>query len=106
MLAPFSSVSCAISGQTGLNLARKSAPDLVPWEADMPALNGLVVCRAFKSDPPLAGVPIIVLSSHDSVELRVLGLKLGAVDFITKPVAAADITRVRTRIPAARSQRA
>lgn len=106
-LADFAPVRFAISGKTGLKLARKSTPDLVLLDVDMPELNGFEVCKAFKADPALARVPIIFLSGHESLELRAQGFKLGAVDFITKPSTAAEIlARVRVQTLAQVSQRA
>jgi diguanylate cyclase (GGDEF)-like protein len=57
------------------------------------------VCKAFKADLLLAAVPIIFLTSHQSMELEAIGLQLGAVDFVTKPPhAALLLARVRAQI--------
>src|ERR1700736_1148816 len=67
------------------------------WDVEMPDLNGFEVCKAFKSDPRLAAVPIVFISSHESPELETAGLKLGAADFISKPPhASLVLARVRT----------
>jgi len=97
ILANFGPLRFANSGRVALKLARESVPDLVLLDVDMPELSGFEVCKAFKSDPALAHVPIIFITSHESVELETLGLQLGAVDFINKPPhAALVLARVRT----------
>jgi diguanylate cyclase (GGDEF)-like protein len=99
MLAEFSPLRFATSGADALLLARRAVPDLVVLDVEMPGLDGFEVCKAFKADPLLAAVPIIFLTSHQSVELEAKGLKLGAVDFITKPPhAALVLARVRAQI--------
>jgi diguanylate cyclase (GGDEF)-like protein len=87
----------ATSGRMALKLARESVPDLVVLDVDMPELSGFEVCKEFKSDPALAQVPIIFITSHESAQLETLGLQLGAVDFISKPPhASLVLARVRT----------
>jgi diguanylate cyclase (GGDEF)-like protein len=87
----------ATSGHLALKLARESVPDLVLLDIDMPELSGFEVCKQFKSDPKLAEVPIIFITSHESPQLETLGLQLGAVDFISKPPhASLVLARVRT----------
>jgi diguanylate cyclase (GGDEF)-like protein len=80
-----------------LKLARESVPDLVLLDISMPEFSGFEVCKAFKSDPLLAEVPIILMTSHESPQLDAKGLKLGAADFIRKPThAPLVLARVRT----------
>jgi diguanylate cyclase (GGDEF)-like protein len=63
----------------------------------MPELSGFEVCKAFKSDPALAEIPIVFVTSHESAQLEAKGLALGAADFISKPPhAALVLARVRT----------
>jgi diguanylate cyclase (GGDEF)-like protein len=85
ILCDFSPLRFATSGRAALKLARESAPDLVLLDVDMPELSGFEVCKAFKSDPALAEVPIIFITSHESAQLEAKGLELGAADFISKP---------------------
>jgi diguanylate cyclase (GGDEF)-like protein len=87
----------ATSGRAALKLAHECAPDLVLLDVDMPELSGFEVCKAFKSDPALAEVPIIFITSHESAQLETKGLELGAADFIGKPPhAPLVLARVRT----------
>jgi PleD family two-component response regulator len=85
ILSDFSRLRFATSGRAALKLARESTPDLMLLDVDMPELSGFEVCKAFKSDPALAEVPIIFITSHESAQLQAKGLELGAVDFISKP---------------------
>ena len=97
ILGEFAPLRFATSGHAALRLARESAPDLVLLDVDMPEYSGFEVCKAFKSDPALAEVPIIFITSHESAQLEAKGLELGAADFIGKPPhAALVLARVRT----------
>lgn len=97
ILGEFAPLRFATSGQAALKLARESTPDLVLLDVDMPEYSGFEVCKAFKSDPALAEVPIIFITSHESAQLEAKGLELGAADFIGKPPhAALVLARVKT----------
>jgi CheY-like chemotaxis protein len=107
ILAEFTPVRFAMSGQTALKLARKSTPDLVLLDVQMADLNGFEICKAFKADPALAHVPIIFSSGQVSVEFEALALELGAVDVITKSQAPTILlAKVRARIAVMRGQSA
>ena len=97
ILSDFTPLRFATSGRAALKLAHESPPDLVLLDVDMPELSGFEVCKAFKSDPALAKVPIIFITSHESAQLEAKGLALGAADFINKPPhAPLVLARVRT----------
>src|SRR6202046_2121337 len=97
ILGDFAPLRFATSGRAALKLARESTPDLVLLDVDMPEYSGFEVCKAFKSDPALAQVPIIFITSHESAQLEAKGLELGAADFIGKPPhAPLVLARVRT----------
>jgi diguanylate cyclase (GGDEF)-like protein len=97
ILTDFAPLRFATSGRAALKLARESTPDLVLLDVDMPEYSGFEVCKAFKSDPALAEVPIIFITSHESAQLEAKGLELGAADFIGKPPhAPLVLARVRT----------
>jgi DNA-binding response OmpR family regulator len=76
-------VICAANGEEGFLLATERKPDVVVLDVMLPRLNGLDVCRKLRA----AGndVPIIMLTARGQEADRVLGLKLGADDYITKP---------------------
>jgi diguanylate cyclase (GGDEF)-like protein len=97
ILSDFAPLRFATSGRAALKLARDSTPDLVLLDVDMPEYSGFEVCKAFKSDPALAEVPILFITSHESAQLEAKGLELGAADFIGKPPhAPLVLARVRT----------
>jgi diguanylate cyclase (GGDEF)-like protein len=97
ILSDYAPLRFATSGRVALKLARESVPDLVMLDVEMPEMSGFEICKLFKSDPRLAEVPIVFVSSHESPELETAGLKLGAADFLSKPPhASLVLARVRT----------
>jgi PAS domain S-box-containing protein len=98
MLAKYPDQRFATSGEAALRLAREAIPDLILLDVDMPGMTGLQVREALKSDPLLAGVPVIFATSHEGTALEVAALETGA-DFVTKPLVAAQLTaRVRAQL--------
>lgn len=73
------------SGGDVLPHVRRAAPDLVLLDLMLPGLNGLEICRAMRSDPSLAAVPIIMLTAKSEESDRIVGLELGGDDYVTKP---------------------
>lgn len=90
----------ASSGAQCLKLARSEPqPDLILLDVIMPDLDGYEVCKALKSDPATTDIPIIFVTGKDSDADEQLGLELGAVDYITKPIRPAIVrARVYTHI--------
>jgi two-component system response regulator RegX3 len=87
-------VEIARDGEDALEKARAAQFDVVILNVMMPRLFGTDVCRTLRSE---SDVPIILLSARDSELDRVLGLELGADDYVTKPFSMAElISRVRT----------
>jgi DNA-binding response OmpR family regulator len=87
-------VDTAEDGEEALELARSSQFDVVILNVMMPRLFGTDVCRTLRGE---SDVPIILLSARDGELDRVLGLELGADDYVTKPFSMAElISRVRT----------
>jgi DNA-binding response OmpR family regulator len=78
-------VILAADGTTGLRIAREHNPDLVVLDLTMPDIDGLEVCKALRSQPRHARLPILVLSARASAADRILGLELGADDYHIKP---------------------
>jgi DNA-binding response OmpR family regulator len=78
-------VILAAEGTTGLRIAREHQPDLVVLDLTMPDIDGLEVCKALRSEPRHARLPILVLSARASAADRILGLELGADDYLIKP---------------------
>ncbi|MGA2441680.1 MAG: response regulator transcription factor [Tepidisphaeraceae bacterium] len=89
-------VILATDGTTGLRLAREQRPDLIVLDLTMPDVDGLEVCKVLRSEPRSAHMPILVLSARASAADRVLGLELGADDYLIKPFVSQELTaRVR-----------
>jgi len=79
------SVTTAADGAEALNKARSSPPDLVVLDLMLPEINGLEVCKMLRRDPATSNLPVIMLTAKAAEIDRVLGLELGADDYITKP---------------------
>ncbi len=75
----------ASDGETGLEQARLSDPDLVLLDIMLPGLDGLEVCRRLKRDPVTETIPIIIVSAKGEESDVVTGLELGADDYLVKP---------------------
>ena len=90
-------VLTAGDGQTALTLARHEHPDLVVLDLMLPGgLDGLDVCRRLRQDPGLADVPIIMLTARVEETDKLIGLELGADDYVTKPFSPRElVARVR-----------
>ncbi len=72
-------------GLTGLAQVRKSPPDLLVLDLMLPGLPGLEVCKELRRDRTLNRLPILILTARTEETDRVLGLELGADDYVTKP---------------------
>ena len=89
-------VEVATSGAGALELVTRSAPDLVVLDLNLPGLDGTEVCRLIRSRPATSALPIIMLTARTEESDRVLGLDLGADDYITKPFSPRELAaRVR-----------
>ena len=76
----------ASDGQEAVDLARNLQPDLILMDIVMPRMNGFEATRLLMQDPRTAGIPVIIVSGTDQASDRVWGLRLGAKDFLAKPV--------------------
>jgi len=86
-------------GATAVALSRAHRPDLVLLDVMMPGESGFETCGRLKSDPATADIPVIFLSALDDVKSKVNGLKMGAVDFVSKPVYGEEVlARVRVHL--------
>nr|WP_203529602.1 response regulator transcription factor [Pseudodesulfovibrio sp. JC047] len=79
------SVAAAEDGQLGLELADAFKPDLILLDLMMPGTDGLEVCRHLKGDPGLARIPVIMLTAKGDEVDKIVGLELGADDYVVKP---------------------
>ena len=83
----------AENGRRGVELARAEYPDLILCDVMMPELDGYGVLQALREDPRLALIPFIFLTAKGEKEDLRSGMNLGADDYLTKPVAKADLLR-------------
>lgn len=89
----------AKNGEAALSITRKARPDLILLDIMMPGIDGFEVCRRLKEDPKTSDIPIIFLSALDDTADKVRGLKLGAVDYVSKPFQPEEvIARVNTHL--------
>lgn len=72
-------------GHEGLQLARSKSFDLVLLDLMLPGINGLEICKNLRSDANTAGVPIVMVTAKGEESEIVLGLELGADDYVVKP---------------------
>jgi DNA-binding response OmpR family regulator len=87
-------VLCASDGVAAVRAARAAMPDLIILDLGLPGMDGFEVLREVRKDDP--EVPILVLSARASEAEKVLGLSLGADDYVTKPFGLAELlARVR-----------
>lgn len=82
----------AYNGIDGLALAKKEVPDLVLLDLMLPGMDGLEVCKAMRSDEKLKNLPIIMLTAKSEEIDKILGLELGADDYITKPFSVRELS--------------
>ena len=87
----------AYDGKTGLQLALEQNPDLILLDLMLPEMNGFDVCRKLREAG--SSVPILMLTAREEETDKVLGLELGADDYITKPFAMRELmARVKANI--------
>jgi putative two-component system response regulator len=75
----------AENGPQAIQKAKALLPDVILLDVMMPGMTGFEVCERIRNDPPVAEIPIIILTALDDRESLLTGLKAGADDFITKP---------------------
>ncbi len=87
----------AVNGAEGLKLARQVCPSLIILDINMPVMDGLVVCRHVRDEVSLTNIPILMLTSNQSIDARVAGLDQGADDYLTKPF---NVQELKARVRA------
>src|SRR5262249_14429906 len=73
------------NGAEAMGAARRTPPDVLILDRMLPGADGLEICRAMRGDPATAGIPIIMLTARAEESDRIVGLELGADDYVTKP---------------------
>jgi len=86
----------AKDGTRALAAARNERPDLMVLDLMLPEVDGLEVCKILRRDPATSGLPILMLTARAAEMDRVLGLELGADDYVTKPFSPRELVlRIR-----------
>jgi two-component system phosphate regulon response regulator PhoB len=78
-------VICASDGQSGFEIAVKHRPDLIVLDLMMPGIDGLEVCRRLRAENRTVHTPLIMLTARATEADRIVGLEMGADDYVTKP---------------------
>ena len=95
----------AENGRKGVELAKREKPDLILCDVMMPELDGHGVLQTVQQDPELALIPFIFLTAKGEKDDLRNGMNLGADDYLTKPVANADLIRaIEARLRRSRLQ--
>jgi len=85
----------AADGVEGLELARRSLPDVIVSDVLMPRMDGESLCRAIKADPALDFIPVVLLTAKSSLDDKLSGLETGADEYLSKPF---DKRELRARL--------
>ena len=94
----------AEEGLQGIRLAKTEKPDLMLLDLMLPQMDGLEVCRSLKGNPATAALPIIMLTAKSEEIDKVIGLELGADDYMTKPFSPRELV-ARVKAVLRRSQK-
>ena len=97
----------ALDGEKALQLVRTKTPDLVVLDLMLPGIQGLEVCKRIRKVPETAAIPIIMLTAKGEEIDKVLGLEIGADDYITKPFSVKELlARVKAVLRRSEARRA
>ena len=78
-------VRVAVTGEDALSLILNGPPSLILLDLNLPGMNGFEICRRLRTEPSTASIPILMLTARADETDKVLGLNMGADDYITKP---------------------
>jgi two-component system phosphate regulon response regulator PhoB len=85
------SVTCSDTGADGLAAVRANAPDVVVLDLMLPDQSGYDVCRAIRADSAIADTGVLMLTAKGEAEDRILGLEVGADDYVAKPFVVREV---------------
>lgn len=92
-------VLIADNGRSGLEMVKKRKPNLILLDLMLPELDGYQVCKLLRADETTIDLPIIILSARGEEVDKVIGLELGADDYVTKPFSTRELlARIRARL--------
>ncbi len=84
-------VISARDGENGLSMARQHMPDLIILDIMLPGIDGWEFCKRLRNDPKTARIPILMLTAKAEEADKILGLELGADDYLTKPFSVREL---------------
>jgi two-component system, OmpR family, alkaline phosphatase synthesis response regulator PhoP len=85
-----------MDGEAALKKIPGKAPDLVLLDLMLPKVDGLTVCKTLKADPKTAHIPVVMLTAKGAESDKIVGLELGADDYVTKPFSVKELlARIR-----------
>lgn len=90
-------VLIAIDGQTGVEMARSSAPDLILMDMSLPVMDGWEATRTLKAGEATRSIPVIALTAHAMSTDRDKAIEAGCDDYDTKPI---ELTRLLAKVEA------
>lgn len=96
----------ALNGEAAIQSIKEHKPDLILLDIIMPEMDGFEVCTILKSDENLKDIPIIFITADSNPDSILKGLKLGAVDYITKPIKTHElILKIKTHLELCHTKR-
>ena len=94
-------VSSAANAEDGIAVAKREHPDLVLMDVIMPGMNGFQATRTLSREAETSSIPVLIVTTKSMETDRVWGLRQGAKDFLTKPVAEQELlARIQKLLPA------
>jgi two-component system alkaline phosphatase synthesis response regulator PhoP len=97
-------VLVALNGSNGLDKAKRENPDVIILDIMLPDLEGTEICKALRAHPVTTNTPIIFLTAKAEEVDKILGLELGADDYVTKPFSPRELAaRVKAQLRRART---
>ena len=87
-------VSTANNGQVALDAVKRSKPDCIVMDVNMPVMDGFAATRALRNDPSTKDIPVVLVTAKDQKADKAWGQMLGAKGYITKPYADAEVLSV------------
>lgn len=98
------SISTALTGHIGRDMADKLAPELIILDLMLPGIDGLELCRLLRGNPRTASIPVLMLTAKSEEVDKIIGLEIGADDYVTKPFSVREIV-ARVKALLRRSQK-
>lgn len=96
----------ALDGGKVLAVVKSQKPDLIILDLMLPGMNGLDICKGIRANPEIAHVPVIMLTAKGDEVDKVIGLEIGADDYMTKPFSVKElVARVRTVLRRSRDEK-